>query len=122
MGPFTAIDGNGNGWSYSKMMNGRPADSHYFTQFFAPGYTRNLESLETLTHVGGMQAYSSQSKGGSMHGHGKKFLTNGRIFIGKFIQHKMSEGKLYEIQKDKTYTLYQVKYDSLSEKDSTPSN
>ena len=29
----------------------------------------------------------------------------------------MSEGKLYEMQKDNTYTLYQVKYDYLKDKD-----
>ncbi len=57
-----------------------------------------------------------------MHGHGKKFLTNGRVFIGEFIKHKMSEGKLYEMQTDKTYTLYRVKYDYLNEKESNPSN
>jgi hypothetical protein len=34
----------------------------------------------------------------------------------------MSEGKLYEMQKDNTYTLYQVKYDYLKDKDNTPSN
>ena len=51
MGPFTAIDGRGIGLSFSQMINGRPADSHYFTQFFGPGVTRNLESLETLTQV-----------------------------------------------------------------------
>jgi hypothetical protein len=51
MGPFTAIAGNGNGNSFSKMINGRPADSHYYTQFFGPGVTRNIESLETLTQV-----------------------------------------------------------------------
>jgi hypothetical protein len=28
----------------------------------------------------------------------------------------MSEGKLYEMQKDKTYTMYQVKYDYLKDK------
>ena len=28
----------------------------------------------------------------------------------------MSEGKLYEMQKDKTFTLYQVKYDWLKDK------
>ncbi len=27
----------------------------------------------------------------------------------------MSEGKLYEMQKDNTYTLYQVKYDYLND-------
>ena len=57
-----------------------------------------------------------------MHGHGKKFLTNGRVFIGEFVQHKMREGKLYEMQQDKTYNLYHVKYDYTKEKDSTPSN
>ncbi len=51
MGPFTAIAGDGKGYSYSKMIYGRPADSHYYTQFFAPGVTLNLESLETLTQV-----------------------------------------------------------------------
>ena len=29
----------------------------------------------------------------------------------------MSEGKLYEMQKDNTYTLYQVNYDYLKDKD-----
>jgi hypothetical protein len=51
LGPFTAIDGDGDGYSFSQMIDGRPADSHYFTQFFTPGATRNLESLETLTQV-----------------------------------------------------------------------
>ncbi len=50
MGPFTAIDGNGLGFCFSKMIDGRPADSHYYTQFFGPGVI-NLESLETLTQV-----------------------------------------------------------------------
>ena len=31
----------------------------------------------------------------------------------------MSEGKLYEMQKDNTYTLYQVKYDFLKDKNTT---
>ena len=54
MGPLTAIRGDGVGYSYSQMINGKAADSHYFTQFFAPGTKRNLESLETRTQVGGM--------------------------------------------------------------------
>jgi hypothetical protein len=32
----------------------------------------------------------------------------------------MSEGKLYEMQNDKTYTLFQVKYDSLKDKRTQP--
>ena len=29
----------------------------------------------------------------------------------------MSEGKLYEMQEDNTYTLYEVKYDYIKDKD-----
>ena len=54
MGPFTTITGNDLGYSYSQMINGRAADSHYSTTFFGPGTTRNLESLKRLTEVGGM--------------------------------------------------------------------
>ena len=66
------------------MINGKPADFHYYTQFFAPGKTRNLESLETLSQVGGMQVCQTQMQGGLSDGHGKVSLTNGRIFIGEF--------------------------------------
>jgi hypothetical protein len=34
----------------------------------------------------------------------------------------MSEGKLYEMQNDKTYTLYQVKYDHLKDKNTLPND
>ncbi len=33
------------------MINGKPADSNYYTLFFGHGDKRNLESLETLTQV-----------------------------------------------------------------------
>ena len=84
MGPFTAILGDGHVLSCSLMINGRPADSHYFTEFFVPGAKRNLESKETFTQVGGMQWCSAQLQGGRWHGHGKVSLTNGRVFIGEF--------------------------------------
>ena len=54
MGPFSAICGDNYQRSYTLMINGRLADSHYSTTFFGPGTTRNLESLKTLTEVGGM--------------------------------------------------------------------
>jgi hypothetical protein len=66
------------------MINGRPGDSHYYTQFFKPGDKRNLESLEKLTQVGGMQRCSTQLQEGLWHGHGKMSLLNGRVFIGEF--------------------------------------
>jgi hypothetical protein len=61
-------------------------------------------------------------QGGLRHGHGKASLSNGRVFIGEFKLSMMSEGKLYEMQKDKTYTLYQVKYDYLKDKGTLLSN
>ncbi len=33
------------------------------------------------------------------------------MFIGEFKFDKMYEGKLYELQQDNTYSLFQVKYD-----------
>ena len=65
------------------MINGRPADSHYYTSFFEPGNKRYLESLETLTQVEGMQWCSTQLQGGLWHGHGKILLSKGRVFIGE---------------------------------------
>ena len=84
MGPFTAIDGDGDGYFYSKMINGRAADSHYHTQFFAHGFTRYLDSKEENSQVGGMMSLSSQMQSGLLDGHGKIYLTNGRIFVGEF--------------------------------------
>ncbi len=102
-------------------MNGRPADSHYYTRFFSPGETRNIESLETADQVGGMQIWSTQLQGGYWHGKGKITLSNGRVFIGEFKQGRMSEGILYEMQKDNSYTLYKVKYNDDLKKDELPS-
>ncbi len=59
-------------------------------------------------------------QGGLFYGHGKAFLQGGRVFIGEFKEHRMSEGKLYEMQKDNTYTLYQVKYDNQKDNDNQP--
>ena len=44
-------------------------------------------------------------------------MTNGRIFIGDFYRNKMNSGKLYEMQADNTYTLYNVKYDAQKDYD-----
>ncbi len=44
------------------------------------------------------------------------FLSGGLVFIGEFKENKMSEGKLYEMKEDNTYTLYQVKYDYQKDK------
>lgn len=59
MGPFTAVNGEGAGFSFSQMINGRPADSHYYTLFFPPNATRHDKSLETVSDVEGMQFCST---------------------------------------------------------------
>ncbi len=38
-------------------------------------------------------------------------LLNGCMFIGEFKFDRLHEGKLYELQQDNTYSLFQVKYD-----------
>jgi hypothetical protein len=53
LGPFTCVDGEGWGRSYSHMLNGRPADGHFQTMFFTHGYSRYVESLKTNTNVVG---------------------------------------------------------------------
>ena len=51
MGPFTCLEGDGFKRSCSLMIEGRPADSHYYTRFSKNGINRNVESLDTLTDV-----------------------------------------------------------------------
>jgi len=99
------------------MIEGRPADSHYFTEFFINGTSRNVESLKTSIDVSDYQFISSQVQQSLPHGEGKLWLTNGRIFIGDFYCNKMNSGKLYEMQADNTYTLYNVKYDAQKDSD-----
>jgi hypothetical protein len=71
MGPFTCLRGDGNRYSYSLMIDGRPADSHYYTQFLKNGNTRNVESLKTSTDVSGYQFISSRMQQAEAHGEGK---------------------------------------------------
>jgi len=124
MGPFTCLEGDGYKRSYSLMIEGRPADSHYYTQFSSNGSQKNVESLKTSTDVSDYQIISSQVQQALPHGEGKQWLTNGRIFIGDFYHRRMNSGKLYEMQADNTYTLYNVKYDAQKDWDNgiTPSN
>jgi hypothetical protein len=51
--PFTYVDGNGEGASFSKMQNGRPADRSYYTGFNPNKKTQHVDSLEEKTDVSG---------------------------------------------------------------------
>jgi hypothetical protein len=43
------------------------------------------------------------------------WLSNTGMFIGDLYCGYMNEGKLYELQPDNTYTLYQVNYDHIKD-------
>jgi hypothetical protein len=117
MGPFSCQCENGWRRSYSLMIDGRPADSSFYTAFFNNFLTRNVESLKTLTDVSGYQLRSSRVQQALSHGEVKEWLTKGRIFIGDFYRNRMLSGKLYEMQQDNTYTLYNVHYDAQKDGD-----
>ena len=44
---FACIDANGYGYSYSKMVNGRPAANSYRTTFYPKGVTLPVDSSNT---------------------------------------------------------------------------
>lgn len=51
--------------------------------------------------------------------HKKIWFDDGRVFFGEIKNNRLSEGKLCEIEKDKTYSLYSVKYDLEKDKDNS---
>jgi hypothetical protein len=51
--PFTWVNGNDIGLSFSKMQNGRPADGSYWTYFKGNGETQYVHSLQNKTDVTG---------------------------------------------------------------------
>ena len=51
------------------------------------------------------------------HGEGKEWLSKGRMFIGDYYRDTMHSGKLYEMQQDNIYTLYNVQYHAQKDAD-----
>ncbi len=51
--PFTYVNENGFGHSFSKMKNGRPADGSYSTQFYSNGHMQHVDTVKSKTDVGG---------------------------------------------------------------------
>ncbi len=92
------------------MMNGRPAEDHFFTKFLPENSTQN--ETECLNNdVSGWQVLSTQIQKGQLSGKGKQWLPDGSIFIGEYQCDRMSEGVLYEMNPDDTANLFSVKYD-----------
>ena len=97
-GPFTCIAGFGIGYSFSKMLNGRPADNSFCTYFNSDEHTQLVDSLDKKTDVSGWQCRSGQiNKEKLSHGFGKYWDDDGSIFIGHHKNGSITEGKDYEL-------------------------
>ena len=102
--PFMCLTGYGDGFSFSNMQNGRPADASYHTQFYRDGCTQYVDSKETKTDVSGWQWYSGQvDKERRRNGLGKYWYNDGRIYIGQQKNDNNTEGKMYKLQQDGTH-------------------
>jgi hypothetical protein len=78
--------------------------------FYPRGRTKNVDSLDEKTDVSGWQRYSGQvDKEMRDNGVGKNW-ESGTIYIGRFANNRREEGLSYELQPDKSHTLFQVKY------------
>jgi hypothetical protein len=65
-----------------------------------------------MTDVSGWQYYSGQfNKEAHTNGYGKKWYSNGNVFIGKWNCGRRTEGKMFELKPDKTHSLFEVNYD-----------
>ncbi len=116
MTPFTCINGDGYRYQIATMINGRPQDNGQIAQFSKDGHKQNVTSLTKKEDVSGWCYYLGQSDSDFyFKGYGRYFLGNGSVFIGNFERDKMIDGKLYELQSDGKYSLFQVQYDHKSD-------
>ena len=116
---FTYLKGDGSGYSFSKMIDGRPAEGSYATQFKSEGDTQNVDTLKKKVDVGGWQSYSAQiNKQGKQNGLGKQWFLDGSIFTGKFQNGFKTEGLKTELEQDGTLKRFKMKYykDSVEQK------
>lgn len=51
--PFSCINFEGDGYTFTKMQNGRPADASYCTAFIKEGQKQHVNSKETESDVSG---------------------------------------------------------------------
>ena len=83
---FTCFsEAEGEGFAFTNMQNGKPADGSYLTQFREDGKTQQVDSKETWTDVSGWQSYSGQvNREKVWHGKGKVWYLDGDIYFGRF--------------------------------------
>ena len=111
---FSCVSGEsrGEGYSFTNMQNGRPADGSYFTQFNYDECYLEVKGSLSLISVSEMQMYSGQvDKEMRWNGKGKYWNHShewGITYVGGWKNHKRTEGKEYYLQ---THTQANVKFD-----------
>ena len=104
---FACINADGYGFSYSKMVNGRPAANSYCTLFYPKGTTLPVDSSNTdvtaWTQFTGHVDILNNNQG-----IGKLLSPNGDIYIGDYKNDSATDGKYYFMQKDGTYTQHEL--------------
>ena len=109
-GSFTCINGFGRGYLYNNMQFGRPAENTYITYFNKPGEKQLVDTAGTRVDVSGLQYYSGQlDKENRNNGKGKIWSPDGSVFIGEYKDDFKTQGHMYELQPNGTYTLYDLK-------------
>ncbi len=84
-GPFTWVNGWGEGQTFTNMHNGRPANNCSYTYFHENGYKQYVDSKEIKSDVSGWQYYTVQiDKERRENGLAKYWEGDGSIFIGQY--------------------------------------
>ncbi len=110
--PFLAKRGDGRIHQIMTMINGRPQDNGQVAYFYGdrwkdprnPG-CRKKEGVPWLCYYLGQIDKSFKREGSA-----RCILTDGSVFIGDWQMNVMSRGKLYKLEKDGTYTMFDVEY------------
>jgi hypothetical protein len=93
------------------MLNGRPADDSYSTDFYTDEKIQHVDSLISKTNVKGWPFGSGQiNKENYYHGIAKHWYADGSIEFGRHIDGWIIKFKKYELQNDGSHTLYKIRY------------
>ena len=99
------------------MKDGRPQQNGLAAVFINDTEQRNTNSLTIKDEVHGFCSFLGAVDNKYMaNGYGKSFLLKGRVFIGNYYENTMKNGKLYELQNNGNFSLFQVEYDYVNDK------
>ncbi len=80
------------------MMNGRPAENSFETDFYGKGAEGFVRSLKNKIDVSGKQGATGQvNKEGNYHGQGKVWCDDGDIYVGSTNFGEQTDGAIYKL-------------------------